>query len=103
MKIQQIILIILVSLSIEMSLLLIHNIDNAFNLIKIERDLCFQGSYYEFCDSNLLGNCMRPEKFYAMSMFFLIIFTIPFLFGFLFIIIKGGDEDGGKRYSRSAW
>jgi hypothetical protein len=103
MNIQQIILTTLISLSIVVFLLMIHNIDNSFNLIKIERDLCFQGSYYEFCDNNLIGNCVRPEKFYATSMFLLITFTIPFLFGFLFITIKGGDKSGGERYSRSAW
>jgi len=59
------------------SLLFIHNIDNAYNMIKYQRDLCKQGIMIDIVDCNL-STCTEPERLYLFSITLLtaIILTI---------------------------
>jgi len=53
------------------SLYLIHNIDNAWNIIKNQRDLCKYGITVDMEDCNLVV-CFIPDKLYLFSIIILI-------------------------------
>jgi len=66
------------------SLLFIHNIDNAYNMIKYQRDLCKHGIIVDTVDCNL-STCTEPEKLYLFSItlltaIILTIFVLTLLF-----------------------
>jgi hypothetical protein len=49
-----------------MCLLFIHNIDNAWNIIKNQKDLCMNDIKVDMVDCNL-AVCFKPEKLYLFS------------------------------------
>jgi hypothetical protein len=57
--------IIIVTLCL-MCLLFIHNIDNAWNMVKNQRDLCESGIIVDMVDCNLT-TCFKPEELYIFS------------------------------------
>jgi hypothetical protein len=57
---------IIISILCIACLFLIHNIDNAFNMVKNERDLCKSGIIADTVDCNPV-TCFKAEKLYLFS------------------------------------